>query len=44
MSANRCLSPSTVRAVCSNGTGNHPNAVTGLIVARDCILAEMMPK
>ena len=28
----------------SNGTGNHPNVVTGLIVARDCMLAGMIQK
>ena len=31
-------------SVRSNKTGNHPNAVTGLIVARDCMLVEMIPK
>ena len=28
----------------SNETGNHPNVVTELIVARDCMLAGMIPK
>ena len=27
----------------SNATGNHPNAVTGLKVAKDCMLAWMIP-
>ena len=31
-------------SVRSNETGNHPNAVTGLIVDRDCMFAEMIPK
>ena len=31
-------------SVCCNETGNHPNAVTGLIEARDCMLAGMIPK
>ena len=31
-------------SVCSYETGNHPNAVTGQRVARDCILVEMIPK
>ena len=31
-------------SVRSNETVDHPNAVTGLIVARDCMLAGMIPK